>query len=138
MALWFVICINLPSASWWTQQAPFALVLGIIPRVTVASLISEVLSELVDTEIYSRVEKRFTGKMQFMRVILSNAVSAPMDAIVFGVLAFWGTMTAGELWTIVWGGMIFKWIIGYLVLPLVYITKDRRLELVEDPNATGF
>ncbi len=137
MAIFFIISIKLPNAGFFGAEASdaFDMVLGIVPRVVVASLISEVISELTDTEIYHRVEHKFTGRWQFMRVVLSNMVSAPMDAVVFGMLAFYGTMPMSALISILWGGTLFKWFIGYAVIPLIYLSKDQRIQLEPEPEA---
>lgn len=129
MAAWFILSIDLPSASFFAHQDAYAQVLGIVPRVVIASIIAEIVSELTDTEVYHRVEHKFTGRWQFMRVLVSNAVSAPLDAFAFGILAFAGTMPAAALFSILWGGTVFKWVVGYVVLPLVYISKDERMTL---------
>ena len=46
-------------------------------RITIASIIAEVVSELVDTEVYSWFVDRVTTRHQWARVAVSNAVSVP-------------------------------------------------------------
>lgn len=128
MALWFVATIYLPPAGFWTNQEAYASTLGIMPRVVAASIAVEVIAELTDTHLYHLVERRFQGRWQFMRVVISNGVSGPLDGFLFGLLAFGGTMPLSALWQIIWGGMAFKLVIGYAVIPLIYLVREGRLE----------
>ncbi len=127
MAVWFAISSYLPAASFWKNQAAFVAILGVMPRVTAASIFTEVVAELADTQVYHWTEHRFRGRWQFMRVILSNAVSCPVDATLFAVTAFAGTMPTAGLLSIIWGGMLFKLALGYLVIPLIYLVPERKI-----------
>lgn len=128
MALWFVGTIYMPAASFWTNQDAYASVLGIMPRIVAASILTEVVAQLTDTQLYAWVEKRFRGKWQFMRVVVSNTVAGPLDGFMFGTLAFAGTVPGPALWSIIMGGMLYKVVIGYLIIPLIYLVPDRRLQ----------
>ena len=55
-------------------------------RITIASIIAEVVSELVDTEVYHWFVRRVTTRHQWARVAVSNAVSIPIDNVLFAVL----------------------------------------------------
>jgi uncharacterized integral membrane protein (TIGR00697 family) len=136
MAIWFMMTIWMPPASFWTNQEAYASVLGIIPRITAASIITEVFAEWLDTEVYHWARPRFTGKWQGARILVSNAVSAPFDAIVFGILAFAGTMPLEALMSIVVGGIIFKLVIGYVLIPVTYVIPDSHLTMDLGEGAT--
>ena len=73
------------SAAWGNVLAP-------VWRITVASIIAEVISELTDTEVYHLWVTRITEKYQWVRVLVSNAFSVPLDSLLFAFLAFYGTM----------------------------------------------
>jgi len=131
MAMWFQITIWLPQAGFYTDesQAAYAAVLGLVPRVVIASIITEVCAELIDTEVYHWAQPRFKGKWQGMRVILSNGVSAPLDGILFAVLAFAGTVSVDALISIIVGSVILKLVIGYLVMPVTYLIPDKEMTI---------
>ena len=57
-------------------------------RITVASIVAEVVSELVDTEVYHWFVSRVTTRHQWARVAVSNGVSVPIDNVIFAVGAF--------------------------------------------------
>ena len=61
----------------------FVAVLGPTWRIVIASIMAEVISEMVDTEMYSLWIRRITRKVQWSRVLASNAVSIPVDSLIF-------------------------------------------------------
>ena len=82
----------------WAARAPtdvsyplgdeFSAVLAPLWRITIASIVAEVVSELVDTEVYHWFVRRVTTRHQWARVAVSNAVSLPIDSVLFVLLAF--------------------------------------------------
>lgn len=90
MALLFWLVAELPPDPAVGAQAEFGLVLAPVFRITIASIVAEVVSELIDTEIYEVWVRRFAQRWQWGRVLASNAVSVPVDSALFTLLAFWG------------------------------------------------
>src|SRR3989338_7785364 len=100
MALYFLFVVKLPPQAEWAAaggQKAFEFVFGLVPRIVIASIIAELISELVDTEVYqwwtSGIGKR---KHQWMRVIISNSISIPIDSIIFPLIAFSGVLRSEE------------------------------------------
>ncbi len=94
-------------------------------RIVVFSLLAQLSSELVDTEVYHLFEKRFGEKHKWGRVLVSNSVSIPVDNAVFCVGAF--ARTYG--WNIVWQIFLFNFVVKYLIslfsIPLIYLRSGR-------------
>ena len=63
-------------------------------RYIAVSFLSIVLAESADTEIFQRLK----GRRWLTRVASSNAVSAPLDTLIFTLLAFWGEEFATTAW----------------------------------------
>ena len=101
----------------------FGDVLAPVWRIVIASIVAEVISELIDTEVYSRWVERFGERRQWGRVLASNAVALPVDSVVFAVLAFAGTVPAAVVWDIIWLNMVFKGIVTLVTIPLIYVVK---------------
>jgi queuosine precursor transporter len=82
-------------------------------RFLIASFGAILLSETVDTQIYHRLRSR----SWLMRVFSSNAVSVPLDSIVFTVVAFAGEpgYDAFLMAQIVQADLLFKFGIGALI-----------------------
>lgn len=110
----------------------WAAVFALIPSIVVASITAEVVSTLIDTDIYHRIMQRFSGKMQFMRVIISNAVSLPIDSLIFVLLAFMvlppllggGTHTVAECLVIAGSQIVWKAIVTVISLPGIYLVRE--------------
>ena len=81
-----------------------SLFLAVPVRIIIASLIAIVLSETADTEVYQRVIRR----SWYTRVAASNAVSIPLDSIVFNLIAFAGVFPWPVLASIVFGEIVVK------------------------------
>lgn len=129
--IWFQIYINLPGTAAWTSdganQAAVALIFGSVPRVYVASLLGAFIVENVDISIYAWVRSNVPHSPKWLRGALSNTVSAPLDGAVFGILAFAGQIDVSLLMTIIYTGAIYKLVVSYLSLPLLYIIHTRHL-----------
>ena len=125
LALYFVFAIRLRPAVFWSGQDAFAATLGIVWRIAAASIVAEVVSQWIDTEMYSILAPRTRGFWQFLRVIGSNAVSLPVDSLIFGFGAFAGTMPIIAILGIAWGQIIFKGLVTVISIPGIYLVKER-------------
>lgn len=130
MAAYFLLTINLPSAQFWGGQDAFVQTLAIVPRITIASIIAELVSELIDTEVYHRLMHRVSERHQWARVLGSNAVSLPIDSLIFGAIAFLGTMPLAGIWAIVLGQVVFKAAVTLVSLPMIYFVPSRPIPAV--------
>lgn len=134
MVLYFLLAIHLPFPVFWEAQASFETTLGVVWRITIASIIAEVVSEMVDTEVYHHLIARIPSRHQYLRVLGSNAVSLPLDSLVFASIAFAGTMPLRALADVVWGQIVFKMAVTLISLPGIYAVPDRplRMALAQD------
>ncbi len=85
--------------------------LGVPWRIIIASFVAIVLSETTDTEIYQRLLDR----PWLQRVAGSNAVSIPIDSVIFNAIAFAGVFAPIVLAQIVFGEIVVKFSTGGLV-----------------------
>ena len=100
-------------------------VLAPVWRITVASIIAEIVSELTDTEVYRIWVEKVTTKFQWTRVLSSNLISVPIDSFIFVFLAFYGTMPLHSVMLIVWGNIIIKVVVTLISLPWIYFVHDK-------------
>ena len=129
MAGLFLLVSELPPDLAVGEQAEFGMVLAPVLRISLASIIAEVISELIDTEIYELWVKRFAQRWQWGRVLASNAVSVPVDTALFTVLAFAGIHPTGVLLALFASNMLMKTIITFISIPGIYMVKEQRPEL---------
>ncbi|MGJ3239402.1 MAG: queuosine precursor transporter [Anaerolineae bacterium] len=110
------------------EQSEFALVLAPVFRIVLASITAEVISELIDTEVYQLWVKRFRERWQWGRVLVSNAVSVPIDSAIFVMIAFWGVLPAEVVWSIFLANVLVKGAVTLISIPGIYTVKDRHLD----------
>jgi len=125
MALFFKIIAILPPDMAVGAQSEFAAVLSPVWRIVVASIIAEVISELIDTEGYRLWVEKVTTKYQWARVVVSNAVSIPIDSFIFSFLAFWGIMPPEVVLSIFFSNMIIKGLTTIISIPGIYLVPER-------------
>lgn len=131
MALYFALLSRLPPDPAWTlpglpsAQAAFAGVLSPVWRIVVASIVAEVVSELLDTEIYHLWVTRVTRAHQWMRVLVSNGVSVPIDSLIFCGLAFGGVLPPPVILSIFWANVLIKGATTLVSLPGIYLVRGQ-------------
>ena len=125
MAFFFRLVSNLPPDLSVGPQNEFGLVLSPIWRIVGASIIAEVVSELIDTEGYRFWVEKVTLKYQWARVVFSNAISIPVDSFLFSFLAFWGVFSVPVVTSIFLSNMIIKGITTVVSIPGIYLVPDR-------------
>ena len=124
MAALFAFVAWLPADPTWGLQDAFSAILGPVWRIVVASIIAEVVSELLDTEMYHLWVTRVTRRYQWLRVLVSNSVSVPVDSILFCWIAFWG-LPAVTIWGIVVANVLVKGAVTLVSLPSIYLVPEK-------------
>lgn len=118
--------------------AEYSAVLGPLWRIVIASLLAMVVSELLDTEVYHLWVTRVTTRYQWLRVLVSNAFSIPVDNLIFALGAFAplfflsqhqqdASLPWDAVWDIFWVNLALKGLVSVVSLPFIYVTPDRHL-----------
>jgi queuosine precursor transporter len=130
MALLFWVTSILPAGDTAPQTVLFGDVLAPVWGIVVASILAEVVSELIDTEIYSAWVRRMGTRHQWGRVLSSNSVAIPVDSAVFvGVAVLTGVFPAAVAWSIFWVNVVVKSLVTLVSIPWIYLVKPAPLEL---------
>jgi uncharacterized integral membrane protein (TIGR00697 family) len=122
MAAYLMWTAGVPSDPDWGLGEAYTAILGPVWRIVLASILAEVISELVDTEIYHWFVSRITRRYQWLRVLTSNSVSVPVDNLIFAVGAFGWILPWSVVWQIFLFNLLVKYGITLLSLPLIYLT----------------
>jgi len=130
MALFLQFTAWLPQDPSWGLGREFAAVLGPVWRIVIASIVAEVISELIDTEIYHLWKTRITEKYQWMRVLSSNAISIPVDSLIFCWGAFGFLLPHEVVWSIFFANVIVKGAVTIASLPAIYLVKEKEVSHV--------
>ncbi len=125
MAAYLLWSALVPGDPEWGLDSEFRAVLSPVWRIVIASIVAEVISELIDTEMYHWFVTKVTTRYQWARVLVSNSVSVPVDNLLFSVGAFGWVLP----WPVVAQIFIFNLVVKYAVtlvsVPLIYVTPDR-------------
>jgi uncharacterized integral membrane protein (TIGR00697 family) len=126
MAVFFQFVAWLPQDPAWGMGREFSAILGPVWRIVVASIVAELCSELIDTEIYHLWQTRVTKRYQWMRVLSSNAVSIPVDSLIFCWVAFGFQLPHNVVWSIFVANVMIKGAVTLISLPAIYLVKEKR------------
>lgn len=124
MAGYLAFSAWLPSDPSWGLGREFARVLGPVWRIVLASIVAELAAELADTEIYRLWVTRVTRRLQWLRVLSSNALSVPLDSLIFCWGAFGGVLPVGTVWSIFAANLILKGAVSVASLPAIYLVRE--------------
>lgn len=110
------------------QTSAYGAILNNTWRIVAASLIAQVIAEMVDTEAYHQFVRQFGRRFQWGRVAFSNAISIPIDSILFVVIAF------GFSWELIQNNILLKLVATAITVPLIYLIPD--FSDAEGPKST--
>jgi len=128
MAGFFWLVASWPADLTTGPQLGFGDVLAPVWGIVVASIVAEVVAELIDTEVYSMWVRRFGERHQWGRVLASNSVAIPIDSAIFvGLATIFGIFPAAVAWSIFWVNVIFKGVIAVVSIPMIYWVKPAPL-----------
>lgn len=121
-AVFYIVSILPPDMSLGVQKE-FGQVLNPAWRIVIGSITAMVIAELLDSYIYEAVRRRVKGK-QWLRVLLSNGISIPVDTAIMIVIAFAGTMPRKLLIAIIVSNVIVKLCITLISMVWIYFVKE--------------
>ncbi|MCR5626007.1 MAG: queuosine precursor transporter [Lachnospiraceae bacterium] len=135
MLLWLIgsqlILMFEPNANDYINDS-LKVVFGIVPRITIASLLGYICSQNIDVFLYHLIwEKTGEGKkMLWLRNNGSTLVSQAIDTLIFVTLAFWGTYPKDVFISVLLTTYLFKAVVALLDTPFIYIA--RKIKPVEE------
>lgn len=118
VALFWIIAI-IPQEPSWGLQMEYEAILLPVARITIASILAEIVSQLVDTEVFSKVFKWWGEKRLVSAVLLSNLVGLIFDSILFGFLAFFGALPFNIVIEIIIANILIKGAMTLLSAPII-------------------
>ena len=120
----FYIAIWLPPAGFYDMQDTFASVLGLLPRIVVASLAGYVVGQLLNAWVLQKMKDRFGTDRLWARLIGSTVVGEFADTLLFCSIAaaVIGVDSAGAFINFVIVGFVWKTLMEVVLLPITYPT----------------
>ena len=135
-----------PGADFWTNQKEFQLILGLAPRVTLASMIAYFFSEFTNSVILSKMKYHHEGKRGFKqgwRFVASTIAAEFVDSIVFMSIGFIGILAPKDvLLTIltIWGAKVIYEIVAlpFSTRLAEYVKRVEGVDMIDHPLHTDY
>lgn len=128
-ALYFQLVVFLPAQTDWATaggQTAWNFLFSLQMRITLASILTALIAELIDTKVYQLWTKGARDKWpQWTRVFVSNSVSIPVDSLLFPIIAFAGVVGMEGLQQMFWTNIIVKAAVTALVFWTIYLVPEK-------------
>jgi queuosine precursor transporter len=134
VAVCFVaIAVAVPSSPAYADGDAYSSVLGMTPRIVVASLVAYLCGEFLNSFVLAKLKLATRGRMLWTRTIGSTLVGQGVDTVVFISIAFAGVLPFPVLRTVIRDQWILKVLYEIVATPLTYaiVTWLKRREGVD-------
>lgn len=123
----FYVAILLPAASFYEGQATFAVTLGLVPRIVVASLSGYAAGQLLNAWLLTLMKDRLGERGLWKRLLGSTVVGEFGDTLIFCLIAapVIGISTVGDTANYVVVGFVWKTLVEVAVMPITYLVIRR-------------
>ena len=112
------IAVNWKAAPFAAEYADkFASVLGLVPRITIASMVAYLLSQHHDVFAFHKWKEKTGGKHLWLRNTASTVVSQAIDTCIFITIAFYGVV---DIVPLLIGQYVIKLQIAVMDTPFMY------------------
>ena len=111
---------ELPPAPYWKDQKAWESIVGVVPRITVASWVAFLVSENLDAWVYDVFRRLTKGRHLWMRNAFSSVPALTIDTFLFISIAFWGRMPMIPL---IQGQLYTKWLVSLIDIPFMYFNR---------------
>lgn len=120
MSLIFIAVGKLPPAAGWENQEAYEKILGLTPRIVVASLIAYFSGEFSNSFVLAKMKILTKGRVLWSRTIGSTIVGELVDTVLFVLIAFGGILEWELIFTVIVSNYVFKTGVEILFTPLTY------------------
>lgn len=120
MSVVFMIVGKLPPAADWPNQEAYEKILGLTPRIVLASLIAYFSGEFSNSYTLARMKILTRGRWLWSRTIGSTIVGEGVDTLLFVMIAFYGVFPNGLLMAVMISNYVFKVAFEAILTPATY------------------
>lgn len=132
-SLVFMAIGALPSAAGWDGQSAYDKILGLTPRIMIASMVAYFAGEFSNSYILAKMKVAMAGKKLWMRTIASTLVGEALDSVIFITVAFAGIFSNDLLISLIVTNYLFKVAVEVIFTPVTYaVTGFLKREERED------
>jgi queuosine precursor transporter len=112
------LVIHLPSPAYQTNNILFDTILAINLRIILASAVSYLISEPLNSIILAKLKIVTKGRHMGLRFVASTLVASGFDSIIFGILAFYKVLNNSNLFYLILAMWLVKVFIEIICLPI--------------------
>jgi queuosine precursor transporter len=120
MSLVLILVGALPPAPDWHNQAAYEQILGLTPRIVLASLVAYWVGEFANSWLMAKLKIATQGRHLWLRTISSTLVGQVLDTGLFVIIAFGGTFPNALVLTLIISNYVLKCGIEILCTPITY------------------
>lgn len=140
-----IVCIGmwlttlLPSSLYWDGQSAYAAIYQGIPRIYLASVVSYVLGEFINSIMLAKLKIYAAGRFFGIRVIISSAIGFFIDTISFTHIAFLFLIPYSRLLEMTIIMFVFKLFYVICAIPMtnhviLYLKRKDHVDHYDDNN----
>lgn len=118
MVVIFYTVGQLPPALDWPYQESYMNILGVVPRIVLASLTAYLVGEFMNSYVLAKLKIKTQGKQFWLRAITANLIGEFLDTTIFISIAFLGALPLNLILTVWVSNYIFKNLTEIILLPL--------------------
>ncbi len=123
----------LPVAPLWEDQPAYESILGVVPRIVLASMVAYLISQHHDVFSFHFWRQKTKARFLWLRNNASTMVSQALDTGIFITIAFWGTVPTEVLTEMLVTQYVIKLIIAACDTPFCYLLVGWLKEKVKPP-----
>jgi uncharacterized integral membrane protein (TIGR00697 family) len=118
------LCIAAEPNPTWTNQEAYKTIFGSTLRMSFASVLGFVISQLMDVFLFSKIRKATKGRMLWLRNNVSTIVAQALDTTIFMFLAFYRITPKYDvpfIFSLIWPYFLCKVVVAIIDTPLCYL-----------------
>jgi uncharacterized integral membrane protein (TIGR00697 family) len=123
------LVILLPSTG-HAHTEMFDILLRANDRAILAGLVSYFSSEPLNSLVMAKLKIEFRGQLMGARFLIATLIASAVDSVLFGFIAFYGIFDKKMLISMIFGMIIIKVAIDFLVLPF-FLHFAKKLKQIE-------
>jgi len=127
----------LPPAPSWEGQSAYESILGMLSRITLASMVAYLVSQHHDVFAFHFWRQKTKGRFLWLRNNASTMVSQVLDTGIFITIAFWGTVPTETLINMLLSQYVIKLVIAAFDTPFCYMLVGLLREKVKQTLPIG-
>ena len=116
----FAFVAGLPTDPSSPTKGAFETVLGLVPRIVLASTVAFFLGEFLNSFVLAKLKLLTRGRWLWTRTIGSTLIGQGADTLAFSLIAFLGLLPNDVLWSLILFNYVYKVGIEVVLTPLTY------------------